>query len=57
MLDHDRIDVTEGSDVNQRDASKEFDSCHYWYFLDKSFNYEPYIWNVCHDLMNKNYEL
>ena len=34
-------------------ASKECNICHYWYFLDKSFNYEPYICNECHDLMQK----
>ena len=26
---------------------------HYWYFLDKNFNYEPYVCNGCHDLMLK----
>ena len=24
-----------------------------WYFLDKNFNYEPYLYNGCHDLMQK----
>ena len=24
-----------------------------WYFLDKNFNYEPYLCNACHDLMQK----
>ena len=24
---------------------------HYWYFLDKNFNYDPYLCNGCHDLM------
>ena len=27
------------------------DICHYWYFLDKNVKYEPYLCNVCHDLM------
>ena len=27
--------------------------CHYWYFLDKNFNYDPYLCNGCHDLMEK----
>ena len=22
--------------------------CHYWYFKDIRFKYEPYFWNVCH---------
>ena len=29
------------------------DICHYWYFLDKNFNYEKYLCNGCHDLMQK----
>ena len=33
--------------------SKESDICHYWYFLDKNFNYEPYLCNGCHDSMQK----
>ena len=27
--------------------------CHYWYFLDKNFNYDPYLCHGCHDLMQK----
>ena len=29
------------------------DICHYWYFLDKTFNYEPYLCNSCQDSMQK----
>ena len=39
--------------MNKTSASKECDICHYWYFLDKKFNYEPYLSNRCHDLMQK----
>ena len=31
----------------------ECDICHYWYFLDNNFNYEPYLCNGCHDLIQK----
>ena len=31
--------------------------CHYWYFKDIDFKYEPYLCNRCHDLMQKSYEL
>ena len=34
-------------------TSKECDFCHYWYFVDKNFNYQPYLCNTCHDLMMK----
>ena len=47
------IDALEEIDVNETNASKEYDICHYWYVLDKSFNYEPYVCNGCHDLMQE----
>ena len=54
MLEYDRIDISEGIDINKTNASKECDICHYWYFLEKNFNYEPYLCNGCHDLMQKS---
>ena len=27
--------------------------CHYWYFRDIGFKYEPYLCNGCHDLTQK----
>ena len=53
MLEYDRIDISEGIDINKTNASKEYEICHYWYFVDKKFNYEPYLCNSCHDLMQK----
>ena len=53
MLEYDRIDISEGIDINNANVSKECDICHYWYFLDKNLNYEPYLCNGCHDLMQK----
>ena len=35
------------------DKSKEYDICHYWYFIDKNFNYQKYLCNRRHDLMQK----
>ena len=29
MIDYDRIDVSEGIDINKTNASKESDICHY----------------------------
>ena len=43
MLENDRIDISEGIDINKRNASKECDICHFWYFKDKTFKYEPYL--------------
>ena len=53
MLEYDRIDISEGIDIDKTNESKEYNICHYWYFLDKNLNYEPYICNGCHDLMQK----
>ena len=53
MLEYDRIDISEGIDTDKTSASKECNICHYWYFLDKNFNYDPYLCNGCHDLMQK----
>ena len=53
LLEYDRIDVSAGTDVNKTNASKECDICHSWHFLDKGFRHEPYLWNSCHDLMQK----
>ena len=53
MLEYERIDVSEGIYLNKSNKSKECDICNYWYFLDKNFNYEPYLCNGCHDLMQK----
>ena len=53
MLEYYRIDISEGIDVNNTSASKECDICHFWYFKDIGFKYEPYLCNDYHDLMQK----
>ena len=51
MLEYDRIGISEGTDIDKTNRSKECNICHYCYFLDKNFNYEKYLCNSCHDLM------
>ena len=51
MLYFDRIDASEGTDVNKTSASKECDICHYWCFLNFSFKFQPNVCNICHDLL------
>ena len=51
MLYYERIDVSEGIDVNKTSASKECDICHCWYFLNHSFKFQPNVCNRCHDLL------
>ena len=50
MLECDRIDISEGIDDSKTNASKEW---YYWYFKDIGFQYEPYLYNGCHGLMQK----
>ena len=53
MIEDDRIDISEGIETDKTSASKECSICHYWYFLDKNFNYDPYLCNGYHDLIQK----
>ena len=43
MLEYDRIDISEGIDINKTNASKECHICHYWYFKNIGFKYEPHL--------------
>ena len=51
MLHYDRIDVSEGIDINKTNASKQCDICHYWYFLSEGFKFQTQVCNRCHDLL------
>ena len=51
MLYFDRIEVSEGIDVNKTNEPKECDICHYWYFLNKGFTFQPNVCNKCHCLL------
>ena len=53
MLEYDRIDISEGIDIKKTKESKECKICHYWYFKDIGFKYEPHLCNGCHGLMQK----
>ena len=46
MLEYDRIHISVRIDVNKsNDKSKKCDICHYLYFLDKNFSYQPHLCN------------
>ena len=49
MIQYERIDVSEGIDFNKATSSKECVICHYWYFKDIGFKYQPYVCYGCHD--------
>ena len=50
VLFFDIIDISEGIDDNKTSASNVCDICHYWYFLNISFKFQPVICDRCHDL-------
>ena len=52
-LEYDRIDISEGVDVNKASLSKECEPCHDWYFKDNGLKYENYLCNGLHNLMQK----
>ena len=43
MLEYDRINISEGNEVNKTSASKECDICHCWCFEDIGFKCKPYL--------------
>ena len=53
MLAYERINISDGIDVNKSDESKECTLCHYWYFLDKNFSYEPYLCDGYYNMTQK----
>ena len=54
MLEYDRIDISEGYDVNKTNKSEECMFCHYQYFLDKNFSYGPCLCDGCYNIMQKS---
>ena len=41
MLCYNRIEIPDGINVNKTSEEKDRDICHYWYFLDKGFKFQP----------------
>ena len=57
MLQYERIDTSEGFDINKTNLSKECRFCHYFIFKDVGFKFEEHVWNACHDLLTLAYSL
>ena len=53
MLKYEKIDISDGIDVNKSDKLKECMLCHYWYFFDKSFSYGSYLCDGCYNMIQK----
>ena len=45
MLEYNRIDLSEGIDINKNILTSK-----YWYFINKNFNYQKYMCSGCHDM-------
>ena len=54
MLQYDRIDISEGIDVDKTDKSKECLFCHCWYYLNKNFSYGPFTCDGCYAIVQKS---
>ena len=55
MLQYEKIDASEGIDTNKTSALKECMLCHYWYFKDVGFKFEPYVCNKKELILNVFY--
>ena len=43
MLYYDRLEAFERIGIDKMSALKEHNICHYWYFLNKVFKFQPHI--------------
>ena len=57
MLKYEKIDVSEGIDVNKRIESEKCELCHYWFFKDAGFKFEKHACNKCQDLLTMAHSL
>ena len=53
MLEYDRTDISEGTDIKKTNGWKECKVCHYCYFKNIVFKHELYLCNSFHGLMQK----
>ena len=49
MLEYDKINISEGFDINKcEERSRECSLCKFYYFLDKKFKYGSYLCDGCY---------
>ena len=54
MLEYDRIDISEGIDINKcKETSARCSLCNFYYFLDKNFSYGAFLCNSYYDMSLK----
>ena len=49
MSQYQRIDISDGIGFDKSNNSVECMICHYWYFKDTGFKYQPFVCDGCHD--------
>ena len=54
MLKYDKIDITEGIDLDKTNISRECMFCHYWYYLNKKFSYGQFTCDVCYNIVQRS---
>ena len=57
MPQYEKINASEGIDVNKTSASNECELCRYWFFKDVGFKFEEHVCNGCHNLLKMAYSL
>ena len=57
ILQYQKIDISEGIDVNKKIALEKCHLCHYWFFKDVGFKSEKHVCNGCHNLLTMTYSL
>ena len=55
MLRYQKIDISEG--IDETNALKECELCHYWFFEDIGSKFEEHVCNKCHSFLTIAYSL
>ena len=53
MLKYDKIDITEGIDIDKTNKSRECMFCHYWYYLIKTLKISTGFKNIVLFMLKK----
>ena len=57
LIYKDKVNISEGIDVNKTSASEECELCHYWLLKNVWFKFEKHVCNKCHHLLTMAHSL
>ena len=57
MKQYERIDISEGINLDNTNASREYMLCRYWYFKNVCYKFELNVCNKCHNILMTVYTL